>query len=74
MHVRAQVVEWCFAHEHMRQIHTHFADVVEVTVGCSLLTEELLVCVQHDVQVELLLQQDEPVMHQGEKLGKARED
>lgn len=29
---------------------------------CSLLGQELLICIQHDVQIELLLQQHQAVM------------
>ena len=40
----------------------HLANVVKVTVGGRLLCQELLVGVQHHVQVELLLQQLQAVM------------
>ena len=40
----------------------HLADIVEVSVGCRLLGKELLVSVEHDMQVELLLQQHEAVV------------
>ena len=31
-------------------------------MGCSLLSQELLVSIEHDMQVELLLQQHQPMM------------
>lgn len=40
----------------------HLADIVEVSVRRSLLGQELLVSVEHDMQVELLLQQHEAVV------------
>ena len=39
----------------------HLADVVEVSVRGGLLRQELLVGIHHHVQVELLLQQQQPV-------------
>ena len=38
------------------------ADIVEVPVRCSLLSQELLVSIEHDMQVELLLQQHQAVV------------
>lgn len=43
-----------------RKVPTHFADIVKVTMGGSFLAQELLVRVEHDMQVELLLQQYQP--------------
>lgn len=40
----------------------HLSDVVEVSVWCCLLRSVLLVRVEHGVQVELLLQEHEPVV------------
>ncbi len=40
----------------------HLTDIVEVPVRCSLLSQELLVSIEHDVQVELLLQQHQAVV------------
>ena len=40
----------------------HLADIVEVSVRRSLLGKELLVSIEHDMQVELLLQQHEAVV------------
>lgn len=40
----------------------HLANVVEVSVRRSLLGKELLVSIQHDMQVELLLQQHEAMV------------
>ena len=40
----------------------HLADVVKVSVRRSLLGKELLVSIEHDMQVELLLQQHEAVV------------
>lgn len=40
----------------------HLADIIEVSVRRSLLSKELLVSIEHDMQVELLLQQHEAVM------------
>ena len=40
----------------------YLANVVEVPVGCSLLSQKLLVSIEHDMQVELLLQQHQSVM------------
>ena len=38
------------------------ADIVEVPVRCSLLSQELLVSIEHDMQIELLLQQHQAVV------------
>ena len=38
----------------------YLADVIEVPVWCTLLGQELLVSIEHHVQVELLLQQHQP--------------
>ena len=43
-----------------RKVPTHFANIVKVTMGGSFLAQELLVRVEHDMQVELLLQQYQP--------------
>ena len=40
----------------------HLADIVEVSVRCGLLGQELLVSIEHDMQVELLLQQHEAMV------------
>lgn len=40
----------------------HLADIVEVSVRRSLLGKELLVSIEHDMQVELLLQQHEAMV------------
>lgn len=39
---------------------SHLANVVKVSVRCALLCQELLVSVQHHMQVELLLKQHQP--------------
>ena len=46
---------------HQLDEQQHLPNIVEVTVGRGLLRQELLVCVHHHVQVELLLQQHQPV-------------
>ena len=40
----------------------HLADIVEISVWRCLLSQELLVRIQHDMQIELLLQQHEPMV------------
>mmetsp|Transcript_13184 Transcript_13184/g.48069 ORF Transcript_13184/g.48069 Transcript_13184/m.48069 type:complete len:263 (+) Transcript_13184:1461-2249(+) len=56
--------------EQMFLIHTgrvmnmrvHLAHIVEVAMWCSLLCKKLFVCVQHHMQLELLLQKKKPVV------------
>ena len=39
-----------------RNGYSHLADIVEVPVGGSLLSKELLVSIEHDMQLELMIQ------------------
>jgi hypothetical protein len=62
-HTTARTHAHTHTHTHTRaRTHNraHLADVVEVPVWRALLREELLVRVEHHVQVELLLQQHQP--------------
>lgn len=52
----------CQMMPHGKSRAADLADIVEIPVGRCLLGQELLVGVEHDVQVELLLQQHQAVV------------